>query len=103
MKRQLRPGDMLARLGGDEFAALVSEVRSRGDVEEIAGRLERCFDEPFSLEGNFLRGSGSVGMAVFPEDGVTKDALLGVADCTMYEAKRKQRSMVEELKLGAGK
>ena len=36
MKRQLRPGDTLARLGGDEFAVLVSEVRNRAEVEEIA-------------------------------------------------------------------
>ena len=102
MKRQLRPGDMLARLGGDEFAALVPQVRSRADVEEIAERLERCFDEPLSLDGYSLRGSGSLGMAVFPEDGVTKDALLGVADTTMYEAKRKRRSMIEELKFNEG-
>ncbi|HWG20333.1 MAG TPA: GGDEF domain-containing protein, partial [Terracidiphilus sp.] len=98
MKRQLRPGDILARLGGDEFAALVPQVRSRADVEEIAGRLERCFDEPFSLDGYPLRGSGSVGIAVFPEDGATGDALLGAADATMYEAKRKQQRMQEELR-----
>jgi diguanylate cyclase (GGDEF)-like protein len=103
MKRQLRPGDMLARLGGDEFAALVPEVRSRADVLEIAGRLEHCFDEPFLLDGYTLRGSGSVGIALFPEDGATKDALLGIADATMYEAKRKRRNMLEELKFDAGK
>lgn len=101
MKRQLRPGDILARLGGDEFAALVPEVRSAADVEEIAGRLERCFDEPFSLDGYPLRGSGSVGIAVFPEDGATGDALLGAADTTMYEAKRRRQRMREELRFGA--
>ena len=51
MKRQLRSGDMLARLGGDEFAALVPVVRSRAGIEEIAQRLERCFDAPFAVEG----------------------------------------------------
>ena len=51
MKRQLRGADMLARLGGDEFAALVAEVRNRGEVEEIALRLERCFDDPYEAEG----------------------------------------------------
>ena len=51
MKRQLRPGDMLARLGGDEFAVLVRCVRNRADVEEIAQRLERCFDAPFVRGG----------------------------------------------------
>jgi diguanylate cyclase (GGDEF)-like protein len=98
MKRQLRPGDLLARLGGDEFAALVPEVRSRADVEEIAGRLERCFDEPFLLDGYTLQGAGSVGIALFPDDGSTKDALLGAGDATMYAAKRKRRRMAEELR-----
>lgn len=101
MNRQLRPGDMLARLGGDEFAALVPQVRSRADVEEIADRLERCFDEPFSLEGYPLRGSGSVGTALFPDDGTTGDALLGAADATMYEAKRTRQRIEEELRFEA--
>jgi diguanylate cyclase (GGDEF)-like protein len=87
MKRQLRPGDLLARLGGDEFAALVPVVRSRAEVEEIAFRLERCFDEPFAIEGYVLRGSASVGVALYPEDAATRDSLLSAADASMYVAK----------------
>lgn len=98
MKRQLRPDDMLARLGGDEFATLVPQVRGRADVEEIAVRLERCLDEPFSLDGYTLRGSGSVGIAVFPEDGATKDELFSAADSKMYEAKRRRQRMQDELR-----
>jgi diguanylate cyclase (GGDEF)-like protein len=87
MKRQLRPGDLLARLGGDEFAALVPVVRSRAEVEEIAFRLERCFDEPFAIEGYVLRGSASVGVALYPEDAATGESLLSAADAAMYVAK----------------
>ena len=87
MKRQLRSNDLLARLGGDEFAALVSVVPSRAGVEEIAQRLERCFDEPFAVEGYVLRGSASVGIALYPEDGASKDSLLSAADAAMYVAK----------------
>lgn len=92
MKRQLRTGDVLGRLGGDEFAALVSVARGRADVEEIATRLERCFDAPFAMEGYVLRGSASVGLAMFPADGKTSDALLSAADSAMYEAKNARRS-----------
>jgi diguanylate cyclase (GGDEF)-like protein len=92
MKRQLRTGDMLARLGGDEFAALVSVLRNRSDVEEIAQRLERCFDAPFSVEGHLLRGSASVGIAIYPEDGTTADSLLTAADSAMYHAKNTRQS-----------
>lgn len=92
MKRQLRTGDMLGRLGGDEFAALVTVARGRADVEEIAQRLERCFDAPFAIEGYVLRGSASVGMAIYPTDGSTSDSLLNAADAAMYQAKNNRRS-----------
>ena len=88
MKRQLRPADTLARLGGDEFAVVVPAVRNRDDVEEIALRLERCFDVPFAVECRELHGSASVGIALFPEDGATADALLSSADRAMYRVKQ---------------
>ncbi len=87
MKRQLRPADILARLGGDEFAVLVPTVRNRSDVQEIAVRLERCFDAPFRAQGIVIEGSASVGIALYPEDASTRDALLRVSDGAMYEAK----------------
>lgn len=87
VKRQLRPGDSLARLGGDEFAVLVSEVHCRADVEEIAGRLERCFDEPFTGENFALHGSASLGIALYPDDASSADSLLRAADAAMYVAK----------------
>ncbi len=92
MKRQIRTGDILGRLGGDEFAALVTVVRGRNDVEEIATRLERCFDAPFALEGYVLRGAASVGMAIYPVDGTTSDSLLSAADAAMYAAKNNRRA-----------
>jgi len=95
MKRQLRTGDMLARLGGDEFAALVPVVRSRAALEEVAQRLERCFDAPFAVEGYVLRGGASVGVALYPEDGITADSLLSAADAAMYVNKHTKRHKTE--------
>jgi diguanylate cyclase (GGDEF)-like protein len=91
MKRQLRTGDVLGRIGGDEFAALVTVVNGRADVDEIATRLERCFDAPFALEGYVLRGAASVGLAIYPDDGATSDSLLSAADTAMYAAKNSRR------------
>ncbi len=96
MGRQLRPGDTLARLGGDEFAVLSPHVRNRRDVEEIALRLERCFDDPFAVEGSVIEGSASIGVALYPEDARTKDGLLHWADAAMYVVKRARRSMAVE-------
>jgi len=90
MKRQLRPADVLARLGGDEFAVLVPLVRNRAEVEEIAMRLERCFDGPFAVDAYLLHGSASVGIALYPENADTRDGLLSAADAAMYTAKHKQ-------------
>ncbi len=90
MKRQLRSGDMLARLGGDEFAALMPVVRSRAAIEEIAQRLERCFDAPFAVEGYVLRGGASVGVALYPDDGTSADSLLSAADAAMYVSQAHQ-------------
>jgi diguanylate cyclase (GGDEF)-like protein len=87
MKRQLRSHDQLARLGGDEFAALIPAVRNRAEVEEIAQRLERSFDEPFVFDDIELHGSASVGIAIYPQDAATRDELLNAADAAMYAAK----------------
>jgi len=87
MKHQLRSADLLARLGGDEFAALVPTARSRAEVEEVALRLERCMDEPFHIGEFVLHGSASVGIAVYPDDGASKDMLLSFADTAMYASK----------------
>jgi len=100
MKRQLRPHDTLARLGGDEFAVLVTIVRNRAEVEEIAQRLEHCFDEPFAMEGLTLTGLASVGIALYPQDGATRDALLNIADAAMYIVKNAKRNT--EMNLPSG-
>jgi diguanylate cyclase (GGDEF)-like protein len=97
MKQQLRPHDTLARLGGDEFAVLLPMVRNRAEVEEIALRLERSFDEPFAIEEQLLHGSASVGIALYPENGATRDGLLNASDAAMYEVKNAKRQIEQML------
>ena len=99
MNDQLLGGDMLARLGGDEFAALVSLNRGRSDLNKIVDRLKGCFDAPFIIEGHVITGSASVGVALYPEDGATKDALLNAADAAMYEMKKSKRQVEDSLAL----
>ena len=91
MKDQIRSVDTLARLGGDEFAVLLPVARNREDCEEVAHRLERCFDDPFSVAGNILECRASIGVALYPENGATRDSLLNAADAAMYQAKRNKK------------
>jgi diguanylate cyclase (GGDEF)-like protein len=95
MSRQLLGSDMLARLGGDEFAALVSLQHGRSDMDKILARLESCFEEPFSVEGILLNGEASIGFALYPEDGATKDSLLSAADAAMYTVKHSKHQAEE--------
>ncbi len=95
MKRQLRPCDIFARLGGDEFAILVPDIHHRTDMEEIAMRLECCFEQPFAGDGYIVHGSASIGIALYPEDGTTKDSLLSAADDAMYVVKQSKPSSGE--------
>jgi diguanylate cyclase (GGDEF)-like protein len=83
----LRGMDTLARVGGDEFIALIPAARSREEVEEIGSRLLRCFDRPFSIESNEITGSASIGIAIYPENGTTKEELKRFADAAMYAHK----------------
>jgi diguanylate cyclase (GGDEF)-like protein len=87
LSEKLRGMDTLARVGGDEFIALIPVVRNRAEVEEIIQRLVRCFDTPFRIDDYTIRGSASIGIAVYPEDGATKDELKRVADAAMYANK----------------
>jgi diguanylate cyclase (GGDEF)-like protein len=95
MKRQLRPGDILARLGGDEFAIILPQVHVRADVEEITLRLEHCFEQPFTWGGRTVQGTASIGIAIYPADGTTRDSLLSAADAAMYVTKQTRRQREE--------
>jgi diguanylate cyclase (GGDEF)-like protein len=84
---KLRGMDTLARVGGDEFIALIPTARSRAEVDEIGQRLVRSFETSFQIEGHVVEGSASIGIAIYPEDGLTKEELKRVADAAMYAHK----------------
>lgn len=83
----------IARLGGDEFIVILPNIRSADDAAAVAARLIAELHEPMRLALHTLVVTPSVGVAVFPADGVEVDTLLRNADLAMYFAKRKGPGM----------
>jgi diguanylate cyclase (GGDEF)-like protein len=90
MASATREGDRIYRYGGDEFAAILHGA-DRNAAHDVAERIRQAVaDQSAATEGPPV--TISVGVACFPDDGVTKDALVGVADRAMYMAKPGGRS-----------
>jgi diguanylate cyclase (GGDEF)-like protein len=86
-----RRADVVARLGGDEFAILLADTAIPSAVDIACHRIQDAFDRPILYEGHEMRTSPSTGVALFPIDGTTQDALYKSADLALYEAKRSGR------------
>lgn len=82
-----REEDTVARLAGDEFAILLPYLSSADDVLRIAERVLEALVEPSAVGGERVRNAGSVGVAVYPQDGTTALELMTAADSAMYRAK----------------
>lgn len=87
LKNALRKSDLVSRLGGDEFAFVLENLRSPHDVARIAEKILEALSRPFLVEGQELSISGSIGIALFPEDGDEPRNLLRHADAAMYRVK----------------
>ena len=87
-------GAFLARLGGDEFAVIVTESPAPTHAARLAERLLAAVSEEFEIEGHRLRIGLSVGIALYPIDGVDGGALLANADAALYRAKAEGRGSI---------
>ena len=91
MKDLLRDVDTLARLGGDEFIIVLGGPLSPDSVTAVAVRLVESLQQPYYLNGITAHSGASVGVALFPDDGLDAETLVRHADMAMYAAKRDGR------------
>ncbi|MBN8474710.1 diguanylate cyclase [Sulfuritalea sp.] len=88
----MRAADTIARLGGDEFAAILIDVGSRREVEEVATRIVADLARPFALDAGAVSISCSIGIALFPEHGADAEVLQHSADAALYAVKESSRN-----------
>ena len=88
----IRAEDTLARLGGDEFTVLLEDMDKIQDVIGVSQKILNTFKEPFSVKGHKLYLTCSIGISIYPNDGVLANDLLKFADNAMYKAKAEGRN-----------
>lgn len=90
LTRCLRKVDTVARLGGDEFTVIIEGFTERAQVTRIAQKILGTLCEPFDVNGRRISISGSIGIALHPDDALTEHDLLRRADEAMYRAKQER-------------
>ncbi|MGR9116373.1 MAG: EAL domain-containing protein [Gammaproteobacteria bacterium] len=91
--QRLRADDTLARLGGDEFIILLEKITNPQSISLVAKDLLACLKEPFILtNGREVYISASIGITVFPDDGMTTAQLIQNADTATFKAKENGRN-----------
>ena len=87
----IRDSDTAARLGGDEFAVLLPYA-GRAEAAIAAERVQAALARPVRLEDTLIDVAASIGVAVFPQDAESYDALFAAADAAMYAEKERRRA-----------
>ncbi len=87
----IRKTDTLARLGGDEFTVVLSELNDPQDAMRVATKLIETMRAPFHVDRQELFVTLSLGISIYPDDGVESDTLMANADAAMYRAKETGR------------
>jgi diguanylate cyclase (GGDEF)-like protein len=92
LRNCVRESDVVARLGGDEFVVMLDKISDRDEVAGVARKILAALLLPIILAGHECRTTGSVGIAIFPENGSDSLTLTKNADVAMYLAKEEGKN-----------
>ncbi len=95
LSEELRGNDTISRIGGDEFTILIEDLDSYEEISTIAQKIIGLFYSPFKTNESNLYITPSIGISIYPEDGIEPGILLKNADAAMYKAKARGRNMFE--------
>ncbi len=111
LKDCLRKTDHIFRLGGDEFTIILENLFAGTDVANVALKIRESISQPFSIKGNEIHSTVSIGISIYPDDGTDVETLVKNADMAMYVAKEDDegyrffaeemnRKAIERMKMG---
>lgn len=90
LRENLRPEDVIGRVGGDEFIVLAPTLDEQSALR-MASRLTRAMAQKYEIDVEIVDCPASIGLAIYPRDGISLPALMRRADRAMYQAKRRSR------------
>ena len=96
----VRGADTVSRQGGDEFVVLLSEVEQSEDAAITARRMLQAVAEPHPIDQHELHVTTSIGISVYPDDGMDAETLIKNADTAMYQAKENGRHNYQVFQAG---
>ncbi len=88
----IRQNDVVARFGGDEFMIMINNITDDNIVADMADKIMKVFLDKFIVYGQDFSITASAGIAMYPVDGESSDALFKNADIAMYKAKDKGKN-----------
>ncbi|HME40777.1 MAG TPA: EAL domain-containing protein [Steroidobacteraceae bacterium] len=96
----VRTADTVARFGGDEFVLIGTSIADTEDAADLAARVMSVLQAPVRIAGIDIHTSPSIGIAMYPDDGDSVQALLAHADAAMYSAKQNGRGNFRRYEAG---
>ena len=92
----IRYSDTAGRMGGDEFTLLLVNIHGQRDVELVADKLNESIEKPMIIRGHTINITASIGLAIYPFDGINREQLSSAADTDMY--RQKNDAQLKQLK-----
>jgi diguanylate cyclase (GGDEF)-like protein/PAS domain S-box-containing protein len=92
IRSTMRSDDLVVRMGGDEFVVVMRGIKSTQQVNDAAVRINHALSAPMVVDGRTLVTTVSIGVALYPHDGVDMGELLRHSDTAMYQAKDRGRN-----------
>lgn len=87
LSKNIRKNDTISRIGGDEFIIVIEDILEISDIESIAKKILFDFKEPIKMEEYLFDVTISIGISIFPNNGLDVEDLIKHADTAMYSAK----------------